>query len=101
MKPPQIGDQYDSVRAIDSSSRWQVVAIDPVRHTVGIVEIARRIGPPPKTYVEGRRINQPGRFAGWDLEPTEHGEIKVISIETLQRTADYVPAEDAKQTLLF
>lgn len=96
----EIGMQFDDVRAIAASSRWEVIAIDREKMLVTIKEIAIRIGPPPKAYLQARRkMGVPDRFAGWELwQIDDGGTIKTISIETLLRTADYVPVLKSTST---
>lgn len=96
----EVGQEYDSVRGQFSSNRWRVIGIDTERRTATLLCVGSRVGEAPASYVQSHRNPAAvDRFKDWPLEehllPTDDAALdtKVVSIETLAKGSDYVPAD--------
>lgn len=101
METVKIGDQFDSLRARDSSTRWRVIRIDPTG-SVHLECVGRRVGPPPPIYTSHRRDKVPGKFIGWELEPMAPPlKHKIVHLDVLLRASDYERVENGDQPTLL
>lgn len=107
----EVGQQYDNVRPVGESQRWEVVEVDLGRRRVCLRMVGVRLGPAPDSYRQAhRKGNAPDRFDGWPLHPIQagvtirvkefgwahkHQPDKWIDIESLVKSTDYAPVLNA------
>lgn len=94
----EVGQQYDNVRPVNESQRWQVVEVDAVKRRVLLRMVGVRVGAAPATYRQAhRKRNVPDRFNGWPLAMCDAKD-KWIDLESLVKSTDYAPVLNTTST---